>query len=115
MEKTSDWASPTVMEAPYWKNEMTVEEYEHERSYYYSHIEDVKKGIYKPLWAQNTWMTCQKMVHRSAESNIKWNRGKKYVLEQTEKYKVHDEQVLETQKLLEQYRKDLERYYENNR
>jgi len=54
MQKESDWATYSLMEAPFWKNGMTPEEYEKEREYFYKHLEDVKKGTYKPLWQQNT-------------------------------------------------------------
>lgn len=50
MAKKSDWATYGMMEAPYWKDGMSIEEYEAERKYYYDHIEDVKNGTYKPLW-----------------------------------------------------------------
>ena len=53
MPKESDWATYSIMEAPFWKNGMTPEEYENEREYFYKHLEDVKKGTYKPLWQQN--------------------------------------------------------------
>ena len=54
MQKESDWATYSLMEAPFWKNGMTPEEYEKEREYFYKHLEDIKKGTYKPLWQQNT-------------------------------------------------------------
>lgn len=53
MAKESDWATYSLMEAPFWRNGMTPEEYEEEREYYYMHLEDVKKGTYKPLWQQD--------------------------------------------------------------
>lgn len=48
-----NWASPTLKEAPFWREDMTPEEYEIERTYYYEHFHDlVKKGLYTPLWKQ---------------------------------------------------------------
>ncbi len=32
----SNWASQNAMEAPFWKNGMTIEEYEEERTYLYT-------------------------------------------------------------------------------
>ena len=52
MAKESTWATYGMMEAPYWRNGMTPEEYDREREYFYKHIEDVKKGRYLPLWQQ---------------------------------------------------------------
>lgn len=52
MEEKTDWVSPGVKEVPYWRDGMSPEEYEMEREYYYTHLEYVKKGDYKPLWKQ---------------------------------------------------------------
>ena len=52
MEGKNDWATPGVKEVPYWKDGMTPEEYEVERTYYYDHLNEVKKGTYAPLWKQ---------------------------------------------------------------
>ena len=48
-----DWATPTLKEAPFWKDGMTPEEYDEEREYFYKHYEDYTNGKYKPLWQQN--------------------------------------------------------------
>lgn len=53
MAKESNWATYGMMEAPYWRNGMTPEEYDTERKYYYKHMEDVQNGTYIPLWKQN--------------------------------------------------------------
>lgn len=50
MEEKSDWATPSLKEVLWWRNGMTVDEYEEERTYYYEHFEEVRKGTYKPLW-----------------------------------------------------------------
>lgn len=52
VEETQDWVSPGVKEAPYWRDGMSLDEFEIEREYYYRHLNDVKKGNYKPLWKQ---------------------------------------------------------------
>ena len=53
MTNEKDWATPTLKEAPFWRDGMTPEEYEVERKYYYEHFYClVKKGIYTPLWKQ---------------------------------------------------------------
>ena len=54
MAKESDWATYTLMEAPFWRSGMTPEEYDIEREYFYKHIEEVKEGKYVPLWKQNS-------------------------------------------------------------
>lgn len=48
-----DWAAPTLKEAPYWRNGMTVDEYEKERAYFNEHLDEWQKGKYVPLWKQN--------------------------------------------------------------
>ena len=49
----NEWATPTLKEVPFWRDGMSVEEYEIEREYYYRHMNDVRNGIYQPLWKQN--------------------------------------------------------------
>ena len=42
-----------LLEYPFVRKGMTVEEYEEEKAYYFSvPISDHKKSIYKPLWKQ---------------------------------------------------------------
>lgn len=50
---SNEWASPTLKEAPYWRDGMTVEEYETEREYFNKHIDEWQNGEYLPLWKQN--------------------------------------------------------------
>lgn len=48
----NSWATPTLQEVPFWRDDMTVDEYEDERTYYLEHYDDVKNGTYMPLWKQ---------------------------------------------------------------
>ena len=47
-----DWARATLKEVPFWRDGMSVEEYERERDYLNLHLEDLKNGKYIPLWKQ---------------------------------------------------------------
>jgi len=48
-----DW-DHRLLEYPFVRKGMTVEEYEKEKSYYFSvPLSDHKNGTYKPLWKQN--------------------------------------------------------------
>lgn len=49
----NNWASETIKEVPFWRNDMSPEEYEVEREYFINHWEDFKQGKYVPLWKQN--------------------------------------------------------------
>ncbi|MCM1115751.1 MAG: hypothetical protein NC397_09665 [Clostridium sp.] len=50
-----DWATPTLKECPWWRDDMTPEEYDIEREYYGTYFYDlVQKGKYVPLWKQKT-------------------------------------------------------------
>ena len=52
MVENKEWSTPTLREVPYWKDGMSIDEYEMERTYYYEHMQDVKAGVYLPLWKQ---------------------------------------------------------------
>lgn len=52
MVKQSDWATETLMEAPYWRNGMSPEEYEQEREYFNKNFNNYLQGKYIPLWKQ---------------------------------------------------------------
>lgn len=52
MEEKNRWYSPTMMEVPFWRDDITLEEYEKEMAYYEEHYADVQRGIYEPLWKQ---------------------------------------------------------------
>ena len=41
-----DWARGTIKETPFWRDGMSVEEYEEERNYL------MRQGTYTPLWKQ---------------------------------------------------------------
>lgn len=41
-----------MLEFPFWREGMTYEEFDKERAYFYSHIEDFRDNNYKPLWKQ---------------------------------------------------------------
>ena len=47
-----DWPTPTMKEVPFWRDDMSPEEYEQELMYFESHYDDYLKGMYKPLWKQ---------------------------------------------------------------
>lgn len=51
----NDWASGTLKEVPFWRDDMSVEEYEKERTYMIEHWDDVKNGTYTPLWKQKKY------------------------------------------------------------
>lgn len=57
MAKQSNWATYGMMEAPFWRNGMTPEEYEDEDEYFYKHIKDWHNGTYIPLWKQQEMQT----------------------------------------------------------
>ena len=48
-----DWATPTLKEVPFWREDMQPEEYDLERKYFAEHFEDYTNGNYEPLWKQN--------------------------------------------------------------
>lgn len=50
--KQSDWATETLMEAPFWRNGMTPEEYDIEREYFAKNFHLFMQGEYTPLWKQ---------------------------------------------------------------
>ncbi len=52
----SDWATLQVKEVPFWRDDMTPEEYEKERNYYNKHLDDVRNCTYIPLWKQKNNM-----------------------------------------------------------
>ena len=54
MAKHSEWATYGMMEAPFWRNDMSPEEYDREQEYFYRHLDDWKNGTYIPVWKQQT-------------------------------------------------------------
>lgn len=51
-ENEKTWASATLREVPFWRKDMSPEEYDIEREYYAKNFDLVKKGLYVPLWKQ---------------------------------------------------------------
>ena len=47
-----NWATETLKEVPFWREDMSPEEYEVERMYYYNNWELVESLEYVPLWKQ---------------------------------------------------------------
>lgn len=52
-EKIDEWATPTLKEVPFWREDMPPEEYDIEREYCARNFDLVKTGEYIPLWKQN--------------------------------------------------------------
>ena len=44
-----DWARGTIKETPFWRDGMSVEEYEEERNYLMEHWRDLRQGTYYPF------------------------------------------------------------------
>ena len=51
-EDDRDWATPSLKEAPFWREGMTPEEYERERDYLGRNYHLLMEGVYQPLWKQ---------------------------------------------------------------
>lgn len=51
-EENRNWATPTLREVPFWRDDMTPEEYDIEREYYARNFHLVKQRKYVPLWKQ---------------------------------------------------------------
>lgn len=47
-----EWATASLKEAPYWRDGMSVEEYERERDYFNQNWDAFVRGEYRPLWMQ---------------------------------------------------------------
>lgn len=47
-----NWATETLKEVPFWREDMSPEEYEVERTYYYNNWDLVESLKYVPLWKQ---------------------------------------------------------------
>ena len=50
--RTNNWPTATLMEAPFWRDGMTAEEYDVEREYYAKNMDLVRERKYVPLWKQ---------------------------------------------------------------
>ena len=54
IEKMEDWATNTMKHNPWWRDNMSPDEYDKEREYYFKNFDSlVKNGKYTPLWKQN--------------------------------------------------------------
>lgn len=49
---TVGWATETLKEVPFWRDDMLPEEYDTERQYFHEHWNDWVHGEYVPLWKQ---------------------------------------------------------------
>jgi hypothetical protein len=54
MEESKEWASATLKEVPFWREDMGPEEYDREREYLAKNWDLVRNGTYVPLWKQNS-------------------------------------------------------------
>lgn len=52
MEENKGWASATLKEVPFWRDDMEPEEYDREREYYSKNFHLLRAGAYLPLWVQ---------------------------------------------------------------
>ncbi|MGN0406167.1 MAG: hypothetical protein ACI4F1_13150 [Bariatricus sp.] len=52
MEENGSWASATLKEVPFWREDMEPEEYDREREYYARNFHLIRTGVYLPLWVQ---------------------------------------------------------------
>ena len=52
MAERREWATPTLKEVPFWREDMSPEEYERERTYMIQNWDSVLQGRYIPLWKQ---------------------------------------------------------------
>ena len=52
MEENNDWATPTLKEVYFWRDDMGPEEYEVEREYMAKNRDKVRESTYVPLWKQ---------------------------------------------------------------
>ena len=51
-EKSKEWATPGLKEVPFWRDDMSPEEYEIERDYFLKNWNKFREGLYVPLWKQ---------------------------------------------------------------
>lgn len=53
MNNASNWASLEMKKNPWWRDDMSPEEYDAEREFYVKNFDNlVVNGLYKPLWQQ---------------------------------------------------------------
>lgn len=51
-EDSKDWATASLKEVPFWREDMSPEEYDIEREYLARNWSKVREGTYIPLWKQ---------------------------------------------------------------
>ncbi len=74
-ECEEDWARGTLKEVPFWRDDISVKEYELERTYFHEHWDDWTKGNYVPLWIQKRDVDPQKVRKFVFEIVQKRNAG----------------------------------------
>jgi|GEM_PF-4562569 len=54
MEKlhVDQWASHSTREVPFWRDDITIEEYEEERIHWLTHLAEKRMSEYKPLYKE---------------------------------------------------------------
>ena len=51
-DQSNDWATPSLKEAPFWREGMSPQEYDTEREYLGRNFHLILEGKYQPLWKQ---------------------------------------------------------------
>lgn len=51
-EENGSWASATLKEVPFWREDMRAEEYDKEREYFARNFDLFRNEAYIPLWVQ---------------------------------------------------------------
>lgn len=49
-EKSNNWATASMREVPFWRDDITIDEYEKEYEHYYRAIAENTMKEYKPLY-----------------------------------------------------------------
>ena len=52
MTEEHSWATASLKEAPFWREDMTPEEYDTERLFLIENWDAYKRGCYRPLWME---------------------------------------------------------------
>ncbi len=64
MAEKIDW-TPTLKEVIWWRDDITVEEYEEERAYFYTHYDDFLDGTYMTLYEQQQGKILREAITRT--------------------------------------------------
>jgi hypothetical protein len=51
-ERYDNWATASMKEYPFWRDDMQPKEFDQEREYYLKNFDLIKTGMYTPLWQQ---------------------------------------------------------------